>query len=110
MGRKRVPEGWMEGSAEVFLGLSDEEAAIVEMRLRLADDVRARRQRAGLTQRALARRMGSTQPRVARMEQGGGSVELLMRALLALGADRVAIGRMLSARRSRRGSARHSIG
>jgi hypothetical protein len=33
-------KGWSVGSAEEFLGLSAEEAAYVEMRLRLSDEVR----------------------------------------------------------------------
>jgi transcriptional regulator with XRE-family HTH domain len=79
------------------LGLSDEEAAIVEMRVRLAGMVREKRQVKRMTQRDLARRMRSTQPRVARLEQAEASLEMLIRALFALGATRREIGRLLAA-------------
>jgi transcriptional regulator with XRE-family HTH domain len=80
-----------------LLGLSREEAAIVEIRLRLAEEVRERRLTKGLTQLDLARRIESTQPRVARLEQGDASLEMLIRALFALGAGRREIGRLLAA-------------
>jgi transcriptional regulator len=95
--RKKLPRGWTEGSVQDLLGLSDDEVAIVEMRLRLAREVREKRVARGLTQQELAERMRSTQPRVARMEQAGASLELLIRALFALGANRKEIGRLLAA-------------
>lgn len=97
MARKKRPAGWREGSVQDLLGLSDDEVAIVEMRVRLARKVRERRLARGLTQQELAQRMKSTQPRVARMEQAGASLEMLIRALFALGAKRKEIGRLLAA-------------
>ena len=97
MARKKLPKGWNEGSVQDLLGLSDDEAAIVEMRVRLARKVREKRVARGLTQQELAERMQSTQPRVARMEQAGASLELLIRALFALGSNRKEIGRLLAA-------------
>ena len=38
-------KGWRFGTTQDFLGLSDEEAAYVEVRLRLADSLRRRRQK-----------------------------------------------------------------
>ena len=69
----------------------------MEVRVRLAERVRERRRAKRLTQRELAERIGSTQPRVAKLEQAGASIEMLMRALLALGADRKEIARLLAA-------------
>jgi len=91
--------GWKVGTAAEFLGLSDEEAAIVELRLRLSDSVRLRRTRLGLSQAAFAKRLGSSQSRVAKMEAGDPSVslDLLLRALLALGATRREIARTIAA-------------
>lgn len=89
--KKRLARaGWAVGSAAEFLELSAEEAALVEMRVALSASVRDRRQRARLTQTALATRLGSSQSRVAKMEAGDPSVslDLLVRALLALGATR----------------------
>lgn len=81
-------KGWRVGTAQEFLGLSEEEAGYVDLRLRLADSLRARRQRKSLSQLALARLIGSSQSRVAKMEAGDPSVsiDLLVRSLLALGA------------------------
>jgi DNA-binding XRE family transcriptional regulator len=95
--RRRPPNGWTDGSVQDLLGLSDDEVAIVEMRVRLAQKVRELRHARGLTQQELAERIGSTQPRIAHLEQGGASLEMLIRALFALGAKRKAIGRLLAA-------------
>lgn len=97
MARKKVPDGWVEGSVQDLLGLSDDEAAIVEMRVRLAERVREKRRGQRMTQKELARRMQSTQPRVARLEQADASMEMLIRALFALGSTRKEIGRLLAA-------------
>src|SRR5215216_759988 len=89
--RKRLrAAGWAVGSAQEFLGMSEAEAALVEIRLALSASLRERRVRAGLTQAALAKRLGSSQSRVAKMEAADPSVslELLIRALLAAGATK----------------------
>jgi DNA-binding XRE family transcriptional regulator len=93
--------GWKVGSAEEFLGLSPEETEFVELRLRLAEGVRARREKQRVTQVALAARIGSSQSRVAKMESGDPSVtvDLMVRALLAVGASRADLARLIAARR-----------
>lgn len=99
--RKRLmAAGWTIGSAADFLDLSPEEAALIEMRLALSVGLRERRERAGLTQAALARRIGSSQSRVAKMEAGDPTVslDLLIRGLLAVGVTRREVGRVLMAR------------
>ena len=57
--RKLEAKGWRVGSAAEFLGLSSEEAALVEMKLRLSQALRARRQALHLSQVAVAKRLGS---------------------------------------------------
>ena len=89
--RKRIEDaGWRTGSAEDFLGLSDEEATFVEMKLALSSALRDQRTSRGITQAELARRLGSSQSRVAKMEVSDPtvSVDLLLRGLLAAGATR----------------------
>lgn len=89
--RKRLEKaGWSVGNAAAFLELTPEEAAVVEMRVALSRTLKARRIAAGLTQTALARQLGSSQSRVAKLESADPSVslDLLIRALLALGASR----------------------
>jgi ribosome-binding protein aMBF1 (putative translation factor) len=90
--------GWKVGTAQEFLGLSDEEAAYVELRLRLAASLRKRRQQKRLSQTELASRIHSSQSRVAKMEAGDPSVslDLLIRSLLALGASRRDLARAIS--------------
>ena len=92
--------GWRVGSAKDFLGLGSEEAALVETRLALSHALRARRVAHGLTQSELARRLKSSQSRVAKMEAGDKtvSVDLLVRALFSLGARPHDIGRILQRR------------
>ncbi len=81
-------QGWRVGSTAEFLELTPEEAAVVELKLRLSDALRARRARLRLSQDAVATRLGSSQSRIAKMEAGDASVslDLLVRALVGLGA------------------------
>ena len=98
--RKRLEAaGWRVGSAEEFLGLGAAEATLVEMKLALSAKLREARRRCHLTQTALAKRLGSSQSRVAKMEAGDPSVslDLLVRGLLAVGASPREVARALSA-------------
>lgn len=92
--------GWRVGSAKDFLGLTPEEAALVETRLALSQALRSRRVAHGLTQGELARRLKSSQSRVAKMEAGDKtvSVDLLVRALFSLGAKPRDVARSLQRR------------
>jgi predicted XRE-type DNA-binding protein len=80
--------GWRVGSAEEFLGLTPEETAYIELRLKLSDAVREYRKKRHLTQVQLAELLQSSQSRVAKVEAADDSVslDLLIRSLLALGA------------------------
>jgi hypothetical protein len=81
--------GWRFGSAADFLALTSEEAAFVETKLALSRSLRARRTAQHLSQTALAKRLHSSQSRIAKMEAADRSVsiDLLLRALFALGAQ-----------------------
>jgi DNA-binding XRE family transcriptional regulator len=99
--RKRLEaNGWSVSDAAGFLKLTPEETALVEMRLALSRTLRERRVAAGLTQTALAKQLGSSQSRVAKLEAGDPSVslELLIRGLLAVGASRQDVARALGRR------------
>ena len=91
-------KGWKVGTAKEFLNLSPEEAAYVEMKLALSRVLYEFRKRKKLTQHELARRLKSSQSRVAKMEAGDPSVslDLLFRSLFALGASRKNVTQMLS--------------
>lgn len=77
--------GWKVGGAAEFLELSDVEAALVEAKLALGDAVRKLRKRGHLSQQDLARRMGSSQSRVAKVENHDPevSLDLQLRAVFA---------------------------
>lgn len=85
--RRLESKGWKIGSAKEFLALSEEESAYIELKTRLAEGVRQRRQQTGLTQLELAAKLQSSQSRVAKIEAGDPSVslDLLIRSLISLG-------------------------
>lgn len=97
--RKRLEaRGWKVAGPKELLNLSDEEAAYIELRLRLADGLKSRRRAHGLTQVELARAMRSSQSRVAKMEAGDPTVslDLLVKSLLALGTSSRELARIIA--------------
>ncbi|NLE21222.1 MAG: helix-turn-helix domain-containing protein [Actinobacteria bacterium] len=66
-------------------------------KLALADYLRELRTRNSWTQSQVARRLGSSQSRVAKMEAADASVslDLLVKSLLALGASRSEVGSVI---------------
>ncbi len=84
--RRLEAKGWRFGSTRDFLKLTAEEAMYIEMKLRLGRNLRERRERRGFTQAGLAKRLKSSQSRVAKMEAGHPSVslDLMVKAFLAL--------------------------
>ena len=100
--RKRLEAaGWRVGDAADFLELSAEEAALVETRLAVSRALRQRRERQGVTQAQLAKKLRSSQSRVAKMEAGDPSIslDLLLRAFFATGATKRDLARVLTSRR-----------
>ncbi len=89
--------GWAIGTAYDFLELDEEERTYVETKLALAQALRQRRQKQGLTQSDLADRLGSSQSRVAKMEAADPSVtlDLLLRSLFNLGANQAEVARII---------------
>lgn len=102
--KKRLESaGWKVGSAKDFLGLTREEAELVEMKIILGQLLKRYRMRRQLTQEALAVKLGSSQSRVAKLESGfrGVSLDLLFRALFAAGATTEDIAREIGLRKRR---------
>lgn len=85
--KKLESKGWKVGSAKEFLGLSDDEAAYIELRMKLAEGLKARRHSRGVTQTQLAEALKSSQSRIAKMEAGDPTVslDLLVKSLLSMG-------------------------
>lgn len=97
--RKRLEvAGWKLGSAQDFLSLSDEEAAVIEVRIALARILRDLRAKRRLTQNQLATAIKSSQSRVAKMEAADHSVsiDLLIRTLISSGVSGSSIGEAFS--------------
>lgn len=94
--------GWSIGNASHFLGLTSEEADFIELKLALARRLKQLRLSHQLSQTALAKRMNSSQSRVAKMEAGDPSVsvDLLICGLLAIGATRREVGEVIIGSRS----------
>ena len=92
--------GWRTGSAQEFLGLTEEEMALIEMRLALGRSLKQRRLASGMTQQEVASRVGSSQSRIAKMESADPavSIDLFVRSLLKLGATRQEVGRIIARR------------
>ena len=81
--------GWKIGSVGEFFELTTAEQALIETKLRLSDAVRALRKEKRLSQKALAKLIGSSQPRVAKMENREVEISLdfQMKAIFAARPD-----------------------
>ena len=95
---KKLKDGWVEGSVEDFLTLSDADMEYIETRRALSRRLREERLRKHLTQTQLAAALKTSQSRVAKMESGDPSVslDLLVKSLLALGASNRDLARIIS--------------
>jgi hypothetical protein len=93
--------GWTVGTAREFLELSDQEAAFVEFKLALSKALQAMRAAQELSQVDVAKRLQSSQSRVAKMEASDPSVsvDLLVKSLFRLGAQPGDIAKALRPRR-----------
>lgn len=101
--KKLEAKGWKIGGPQDFLGLSDDEALFIEIKLALARGFTDLRKKLRYTQGAVAKLLGSSQSRVAKMEAGDStvSIDLLTRGLLVLGATRADLARVLKPSRTR---------
>jgi DNA-binding XRE family transcriptional regulator len=90
-------KGWQVGTVAEFLELTPEETVLLKIKLALSKSLKERRQKT-MTQRELAAKIGSSQPRIAKAETGDDSVsvELLIRAMLATGATTKEIGLVIA--------------
>ena len=91
--------GWKVSDTKEFLGLTEEESTYIEMKLDMATLLKTERTKAGLTQSELAKKLHTSQPRVAKMENGDPSVtlDLIMKGLLSLQLQRTEIGKAIQA-------------
>lgn len=101
--RRLEAAGWQVGSAKDFLDLSDDEGTLVELKVALGSSLKRHRTRKRLSQTELAKQLGSSQSRVAKMEAGDRSVtlDLQIRALVSLGATRKEVARAVASGETR---------
>ncbi len=91
--------GWEVTDTQEFLGLSDTEMALIDIRVAFAKALRERRKERKISQERFAQNIGSSQSRVAKMEAGDPSVsiELLLKALLRTGSTKRQIANLIAA-------------
>ncbi len=96
--KKLEAKGWTVGDAADFLELSPEEAQFIDLKIALKNSLKAERVKQKVTQVELAKLIGSSQSRVAKMEAGDPSVtvDLLLKALLTLGVTNKQISKIIS--------------
>ena len=96
---KLEAKGWKVKTAAEFLGLSDDEERLVELRLALSDALKKQRLQSEMTQENFAKILQSSQSRVAKMEAGDPSVtfDLLIKSLFKAGVDRRRLSEIIAA-------------
>ena len=96
--KKLEAKGWITGDANDFLDLSPEEARFIELKLALKESLKAERLKQNITQVQLAKLLGSSQSRVAKMEAGDPSVtvDLMLKALLILGVTKKQLSKIIA--------------
>jgi ribosome-binding protein aMBF1 (putative translation factor) len=101
--KKRLEKaGFKIGTVREFLHLSDEESALIELKVRLIEMLRDARKASAMTQEELAKLLSSSQSRIAKVESRPAdvSLDLICRALFALGVSRQDIGKKLASKRA----------
>ncbi|MEX0662888.1 MAG: helix-turn-helix transcriptional regulator [Balneolaceae bacterium] len=95
--KKLEDKGFTIGSTTDFLGLTPEEEAYIDIRLDISSLVKKQRKKLKWTQDQLAKVIGSSQSRIAKIEAGdpSTSLDLMIKALLHLGISKQEIGKLL---------------
>ncbi len=96
--KKLKKAGCKVSSTDEFLGLSPEESAYIEIKLALCDSVKLTRQKKRLSQVAFAKKISSSQSRVAKIEAADPSVsiDLIIKSLFALGVSKKEMARTIT--------------
>ncbi len=97
LNKKLQNSDWQIGQVDEFLQLTAQESALIDIRLALAQATKQARVAHDLSQAELAKRMKSSQSRIAKIETADPSVsiDLMVRALLASGAGKAGVARAL---------------
>ncbi len=81
--------GYVVGDVQDLLGLTADEVKLIDLKIQVARSIKAAREKSGITQAELAKRIGSSQPRIAAAETAGmgTTLDLLVRMLFAAGGE-----------------------
>jgi DNA-binding XRE family transcriptional regulator len=90
--------GYRITDTQKFLNLTDEEIAVIDLKIGLIKKLKQVRKVAGITQKQLAKLMKSSQSRIAMLESGSSdaSLELICKALFVLGISSKELGKAIS--------------
>jgi DNA-binding XRE family transcriptional regulator len=81
-------QGWQVGNASDFLGLSKEEMAFIDLKIALSKKLKELRISQNISQESLAKKIKSSQSRIAKIEacDTSVSVDLILKTMFSLGA------------------------
>ncbi len=96
--------GYRITNTKDFLGLSEAEAQLIELKVSLIESLRQIREDNKVTQAELAKLIKSSQSRVAKIESGSSdvSLDLICRSLFALGESPTTIKKIIVGRIGKR--------
>ncbi|MEE8277571.1 MAG: helix-turn-helix transcriptional regulator [Thermoanaerobaculia bacterium] len=83
-------------TVEEWLDITPEEVAIIDMKIRLGEVLKARRKKKRLSQDRVAKILNTSQGRVSKMEKGQASLEQLAWSLLVLGCSKQELVRAIT--------------
>jgi DNA-binding XRE family transcriptional regulator len=95
--KKLEDAGWKIGDAKDFLGLTPRELEYFELKMSLARSLSRIRKEKNITQIELAKRLGSSQSRIAKMEAADPSVsiDLLVKSLIELDVSKKQLSKLI---------------
>ncbi len=90
--------GYRITDTKEFLHLSDAEASLIELKITLMERLRKIRTEKKISQSELAKRVGSSQSRIAKIEAAASDVtlDLIIKALFVLGENPKKLGKALA--------------
>ena len=96
--KKLKDKGWKTGTIQDFLELKEEEVKYIETKLAISKIIKQERVKQGYTQEQLAKKIHSSQSRLAKIEAGQNSVslDLMIKTLYSLGVTNRKIANVIS--------------
>ena len=83
-------------TVEDLLDLTPEEVSVIDMKIRLGEELKARRRQKRLSQERVAKILNTSQGRVSKLEKGQATLDQLTRSLLALGGSTKGVARAIA--------------